>query len=458
MGKTRRDDRVQVEIEGMNERGEGIGRYRNQSVAIPLTIPGETVAARVVKTTGTMVLAHGVTLLEASADRVLPRCAHFGLHGCGLCQWQHVDGAVQALIKQDMLTELLEREGITNPPVRAIIAAPHAWGYNHHMTFTVADRATHAPVRADAPIPEPDVTAEQDPDAARDGDDDDAPLPVPPDDHYLGYPSLGDDNRILPIEVCHILHPDLLALYPQLDLDLTNIRRVRMQIGSDGAAMLVLTLLSDQAPLVTTDQRLSVNAILPDNEPINLIGESHSRIVVKGHEFRATAGSFFRANIAQIPALVDAVIELLDPQPHQTVLDLYAGVGVFSAFIAPRAALVMLVESYPPAVTDADHNLRDIGNIDVIEGGVDVVLEALDERCDAAVIDPPTRGVSDGAIQALAALGVKRIVYVASDVGQMARDAKKLRKAGYRLETIQPIDTNPQTVQLDAVALFTRAD
>ncbi len=427
-------DSFQVEIEAMGAGGVGVGRHGRRTVYLPFTIPGETVIARALETADTFIRAEGITLVDSSADRVAPRCPHFGIGRCGKCQWQHIDYPAQVLIKQDVFTEELERGGLKNPPVRPIIASPKAWGYNHHMIFTVGGDRT--------PIP-------------NGVDEDGEPVFLPNPSLFLGFPSL-DDGGLIPITECQILHPDLLDLYEQLDLDLTGLRRVKMQIGSDGATMLILTALESTAPQVETELRVSVNLILPDNEPMNLIGESHTRFKVHGHEFRVTAGSFFRANVDQVPALVDTVLNLLEPHHEDAVLDLYAGVGVFSAFIAPHVDLVSMVESYPPAVTDADKNLERFGNVDVFEGGVDSVLNALDEQYTAAVIDPPAQGISPDALSALTELGVERAVLIVDDARALAKEVKKFERAGYALRAIQPIDLAPQTWYVDAVALFTR--
>src|SRR5690606_19272244 len=160
----------------------------------------------------------------------------------------------------------------------------------------------------------------------------------------------------------------------------------------------------DAAPELEADLPASVNLLLPDNEPVNLIGDSHSFYQIGTRAFRVTAGGYFRANVTQIARLAGAVEALLDLPSQAAVLDLYAGVGGFSASLAPRARQVTLVESYPPAVTDADDNLSDFDHIDVIEGGVEAVLPALEDRYDAAVIDAPSQGMSATALDALTAL------------------------------------------------------
>jgi 23S rRNA (uracil1939-C5)-methyltransferase len=189
---------------------------------------------------------------------------------------------------------------------------------------------------------------------------------------------------------------------------------------------------------------------------MNLIGDSHLRYTIGGRTLRVTAGSFFRANVSQLENLVKVVLDMLSLTGKEAVLDLYAGVGLFSAFIAPHASLVTLVESYPPAVTDADENLQDFDNIDVMEGSVEEFFDELDERYDVALLDPPGSGLSVDVIDALGESAIPRLVYVSSDAATLARDAKRLAKHGYSLELAQPIDLAPQTSYIDTVTLFVR--
>jgi 23S rRNA (uracil1939-C5)-methyltransferase len=407
---------IELSIESMAHGGSGVGRWRDRAVFVPYTIPGERVTARIVEEAERRTIAEGVTLLDASADRVYPVCPHFGQGKCGRCHWQHMNYQAQLLIKQDVLADQLSRLGrLSDRQIAAALhptlPSPDEWYYNYHMTLTVTE------------------------------------------DQKLGFPS-ADGKGIYPIRECHILHPDLLALYQeQMDIDLTGIRRVRLQMGSDGERMIILTATEDDAPELEVDFPASVNLILPSNEPMNLIGDSHSRYAINGRTFRVTAGSFIRPNYSQMTNLVATVEALLDLRAGQAALDLYAGVGVFSAFMAARAGLVTLVESYPPAVTDADDNLADLDNVDVIEGGVEAVLPSLEDRYSAAVIDPP-QGLGREAFEALMALEIPRLVYVSDDPAVLAKDAKHLARSGYRLSVAQPIDLSPQTYYVDTVALF----
>lgn len=415
-------DLIEVELTSMAHGGSALGRVDKRTIFIPYTIPGERVSARILQDKGRIAFAEGVQLIEASNDRVFPRCPHFGPARCGRCHWQHIAYGAQVALKQDVLADQLSRVGgfddiTVDAVLRPILPSPIEWGYNHHMTL------------------ERSAVAGQ-----------------------FGFHA-ADDAGVFVFDECHLLHPDLLALYHSLDMeaDFVGIRKITLQIGSDGDTMLILAVDSeDDAPELAVDMPTSVNLLLPDNEPVNLVGESHSRYVVGGRRFRVTAGSSFRPNIAALETLTRVVYDALHLQPEHAVLDLYGGVGLFSAFVAAQARLVTLIESYPPAVTDADTNLDEFENVDLIEGSVEDVLPSLDDQYDAVIVDPPSSGLSLEAVDALAARAVPRLIYVSSDPATLARDSARLVKHGYRLTMVQPLDLSPQTYYIDTVAAFER--
>jgi tRNA/tmRNA/rRNA uracil-C5-methylase (TrmA/RlmC/RlmD family) len=318
------------------------------------------------------------------------------------------------LLKQDVLADQLARiGGFEDADVRATIPSAAQWGYNYHMTM------------------------------------------LPTADGGFGFPG-ADEGAVIAADECHIMHPDLFDLYERIDLETGGLTRLKLQLGSDGEHMLIFSVEDEEdAPELSADLKTSVNLLLPDNEPVNLIGESHSRYTIGGRTFRVTAGSDFRAHVGQLETLASLVRDALGLTGGESVLDLYGGVGFFTAFIAPAAGLVTLVESFPPAATDADENLSDLDNVDIIEGTVEDVLPELDEDYSAAILDPPSEGLSVEMMDALGDIRIPRLVYVSGDPATLARDAKRLAKHGYTLGAVQPIDLNPQTYYIDAVATFT---
>lgn len=415
--KPQENSTITLTLTAMAHGGQALGREGGRTVFVPYSIPGETVTAQIVQDKGRVAFARGVALVEASADRVFPICDHFGPGRCWGCQWQHIDSSVQPLIKQDVLADQLARVGgFEDADVRDIVPAPQPWGYAHAMTF------------------------------------------YPLAQGGFGLPTA--DGDLTPVEMCHILHPALLDLYQRVTLEQDAVRAITLRLGSQpDDLMLILHVDNEEdVPELSADLAASVNLLLPDDEPLNLIGASHTSVRVQAHDFRITAGTAVRPNLAALPALVDRVVQAL-ALDGGSVLDLYGGFGLFSAFIAPHAAVVTLVEAYPPAATDAEANLTAFDNVDIIEAEAADVLDQLDQaetRYAAALLDCPAAGLDLDVIDALGAGDIGRLVLIGADAAVLARDLKRLAAKGYQPGPVWPFDLHPQTYQVDAVAVLTR--
>ncbi len=406
----------ELELTAMAHGGSAIGRHEGRAIFVPYALPGERITARIVQDKGRFAYAEGLTLLEPAESRIYPRCPHFGPKRCGGCHWQHMDYTAQLAFKRQIVIDQLTRIGkIETPLVHPTLASPQEWEYRSHITLHVSP------------------------------------------DGRLGFVGT-DDQTILPIDECHIMRPELLDLFESFQIDLEtnpNLDRVRFQVGSDPEDRLIaLSTRDDELPFIELEVPASVSFLSADEFPEALIGVGNVHYTVHQKTFRVTAGSFFQVNLPQAAALVELALARLDLKGHERVLDLYSGVGLFTAFLAERASLVTAVESFEPAVDDADHNLTPYDNVDLVEGPVEEVLESLDERFDAAIVDPPRSGMEGVALDGLVACAPSRIVYVSCDPATLARDAKRLSVHGYNLIEVQPVDMFPQTYHIESVALF----
>jgi 23S rRNA (uracil1939-C5)-methyltransferase len=190
-------------------------------------------------------------------------------------------------------------------------------------------------------------------------------------------------------------------------------------------------------------------------EPI--IGPPHIHEDVAGVRFRITGPAFFQVNTAGAAALVGLVAEALRPEPGDVVLDAFAGVGLFSVFLAQSGARVVAVESNGIAAADLRHNLGEAGvsNGEVVRSRFEEA--ALPGRWDLAVCDPPRRGLGASGVASVASGSPRRIAYVSCDPASLARDSRFLDEIGYRLVWVRPVDLFPQTFHVEAVAVFDRA-
>ena len=188
-------------------------------------------------------------------------------------------------------------------------------------------------------------------------------------------------------------------------------------------------------------------------DPVNAVmgGVGSTGAVLRRH-----AASFFQANRYLISELVGTVCQRVSPGP---VIDLYAGVGLFSVSLAARGESgVTAVERDRLAVTDLRRNTRPFGTrVGVVGASVESYLSQRTDRIIGTVVaDPPRAGLARGLIERLVDLHARTIVYVSCDPATFARDLRRFREAGYDASDIQAFDQFPNTAHIELVATLRR--
>jgi tRNA/tmRNA/rRNA uracil-C5-methylase (TrmA/RlmC/RlmD family) len=188
---------------------------------------------------------------------------------------------------------------------------------------------------------------------------------------------------------------------------------------------------------------------------------------VDGREytFRVAADGFWQVHREAPSVLTGAVLAGLGDVDGATVLDLYAGAGLFTLPLADAVGPtgeVVSVEGDARAVADARRNSHDRSNIELHHGEVARVLAGTIDadsdviHADAVVLDPPRSGAGRKVIASIAELRPERIVYVACDPAALARDVSYLAEAGYALRGLRAFDLFPMTHHVECVAVFER--
>jgi tRNA/tmRNA/rRNA uracil-C5-methylase (TrmA/RlmC/RlmD family) len=171
---------------------------------------------------------------------------------------------------------------------------------------------------------------------------------------------------------------------------------------------------------------------------------------------RRRAESFFQGNRYLLAPLVTAVIDAVPDSGE--VLDLYAGVGLFSVPLAAAGHLeVTAVEGDRASGADLRENARQLEpRLKVEVSAVEAYLASRRRGPAAVIVDPPRTGMSAEAVQHLTRLASPRLVYVSCDPPTLARDTRRLLDAGYRLLSLRAFDLFPNTPHVESLAVFER--
>jgi tRNA/tmRNA/rRNA uracil-C5-methylase (TrmA/RlmC/RlmD family) len=179
---------------------------------------------------------------------------------------------------------------------------------------------------------------------------------------------------------------------------------------------------------------------------------------VHDRAFSVPAGGFWQVHPGAPTVLVDTVLAFLDPAAGESVLDLYAGVGLFAAFLADavgEGARVVAVEGDREACRHAQRNLG--RSVEVATGAVDRVLAtAYDEPFDLVVLDPPREGAKRAVVEQVVDRAPRAVAYVACDPAALARDVAIFAEHGYALRELRAFDLFPMTHHVECIALLER--
>ncbi len=412
---------VEIEFTAFAYGGDALGRDQNGRVVfVPFAIPGERARIEILEERKRWARGRIVKLLKSSPDRVEPRCRHYG--ECGGCHYQHLSYTRQLDVKADLVRGQLQRlAGCTNPPVEPTIPSPSPWNSRNQLQFSLTPEGQLGFVRRSA---------------RRAADAGDSP------------------RDVLPIAECHLPEGILGDLWPRLELgSIPTLERVAVRADTAGDTLLILHASGPPEVELETDQPGSVLWQWPGGIEV-LAGSAHLQIEVHGYTFRVTGSAFFQVHTPLAGALVDLVLDGLKPQPGSVVFDLYAGVGLFSRFLAEAGARIVAVESDPWACEDYLVNLEPFEQVELYQAKVEQALPEIAEHPSTVLVDPPRTGLAPQVLEQLVQRTPGRLVYVSCDPATLARDTKRLLAAGYELKRVAPVDLFPQTYHIETVSTF----
>ena len=430
--------------------GQGIAHIEGCAVFIPNAIAGERVRVRIEKAQKTWAAGKITEILEKSPHRVNRECPVAKL--CGGCDFWHMDYEEETRLKAERVKTCLNRMAGEQMEELPILAAPTCFGYRNKAQYPVAQKKGRA---------------------------------------YAGFFRAGthqvvenDRCRILPEEtdavkaaVMDYVNQYRVAAYDEVSHK-GLLRHIYVRRGAVSGEILVCLVINGEkiprpeelirrlekipgfATLVLSINTKKGNAVLGDKF-ITLSGKGYIEDTLCGLTFRLSPRSFYQVNHHQAQRLYQAAIDLAGITKEDLVLDLYCGVGTITLAMASAAGRVIGVEVIPQAVEDAKDNARRNGieNAEFLcadAGAAALELEKQGIRPDVVVVDPPRKGLSADAIEAMHRMNPRRIVYVSCDPATLARDVALLKQRGYRLQTAMAADLFPRCAHVETVALLGR--
>lgn len=419
---------MDVLINRLGARGDGIADTAHGPVYVPFTLPEETVSVRIGKSRGAGRSAALRDVLNPSADRQSASCRHFGPgeNVCGGCVAQHVAPPAYARWKRDAVIAALSRHRI-DTEVLPLVTVPPASRRRVRLAFRNLAGGFE-----------------------------------------LGFRG-GRSDRIVDIAECPVAMPEIVALIPRLrDFLAGRVDRGEVAVTHtrDGADVVVFSRrepdlkLRMDAPSFCGDADIarlawSTGGVSLDAEPPEpVIILKNPRVAFGGTMVNLPSDSFLQPTVRGEMVLRRFVFDAVGSKAN--VADLYAGCGAFALPLAEAGKIVTAFEGIV-AQTAAIRNASE---------GLAIAVETRDlarqplrveelAAYDAVVLDPPRAGAAAQTLF-LAAGEVPRIVYVSCNPATFARDARVLMDGGYALDAVQPVDQFLWSSHVELASVFRR--
>ncbi len=432
-----------VSIVDLSLDGRGVARWpeghanAGKAVFVSGALPGETVSVQQTARSRHFDEAKTLEVIEASPDRVEPRCPHFGT--CGGCVLQHFAEERQIESKQRVLLENLQRIGHVSPQSVLPPLRGDSWGYRRKGRFSVRR------------VEKKDKT-------------------------LVGFREQ-DPRFVADIGECHVVVPQLGFKVAALGalVDGLDARRDIPQIefiAGDAQIALVFRHLqplsdADKAKLAAFAEAEGFSIFLQPGgiDSVHpLTGDAPQlsfRLPQWDIELMFRPLDFIQVNAKLNEAMIARALELLDVQPGERVLDLFCGLGNFTLPMARAAGdgEVVGVEGDAGLVQRARANAAHNGLGNATFHAADLVQDLaaqpwLKAGFDKLLLDPARSGAIE-VLKQLPLKGLKRIVYVSCHPGSLARDAGFLvNDAGWTLREAGVMDMFPHTAHVESIAVF----
>lgn len=448
-----KNDIIELAFTGATAQGAALGRHEGMAVFVPLGAPGDRALVRIVKAEKNFCYGRLEQVLEPAPCRTEPDCPYFAQ--CGGCCFRHISYEEELRLKQQRVTDALERiGGFRGLPVEPILGAEGRQGYRNKALLPLG--------------------------RGKDGR------------LAMGFYAV-NSHRIIDCEACRLHPPEFNALmgafrawaeksgetvYDEAAHQGT-LRRLYLRKGANTGEVMACVVINGDglrdekalvealrsavpglATVVLNINREKTNVAL-GQELRTLFGPGYIQDTLCGLTFRISPLSFYQVNAAQAQRLYEKAAEFASPVPGDALLDLYCGTGTIGLSMASRAGSLIGVEVIPQAVENARENARRNGIknarflcADASKAASQLAKEGT--RPQVIVLDPPRKGCSPSLVRTAAAMAPRRIVYVSCDPATLARDLKLFAELGYPPQKAAPVDMFPGTSHVETVVLLSK--
>jgi 23S rRNA (uracil1939-C5)-methyltransferase len=434
----------ELRIEKFTLGGQGIGYIDGKVCFVDRVIPGELVQAEIVTDKKDYSVANALNVIEPSPHRITPICPVY--NRCGGCQLQHVRYEHQVELKKAMFSDALKHIGKFEADIDSF-THDDPWHYRSRIQIPVQYRnalqigyyqpRTHKVINHEScPLHDPLINETEK--IVRQSIIDSG-ITIYDESSATGdlrHLIIKTGARTRQVFITFVTRETMVpvTLYKQLDKKIPGLAGVTHNINPG-----------------------RTNRISGDRENL-LLGKAYYEEKIGNMVLCISSLSFFQVNTPVFHLILETIKKNIRLTGTETVLDLYAGMGVIGFYCSRNAKQVIGIEENPAAVQDGRTNAQanNIDNMSFLESTVEAGINKI-EAADIVLLDPPRKGVAEPVLEKIAELGVSTVVYLSCNPATFARDSQQLMIRNFRITSMYLFDMFPQTYHIESLAFFQKA-
>jgi 23S rRNA (uracil-5-)-methyltransferase RumA len=446
-------DHTNGTIQALDDDGKGVLQVGEKQIHIPFVLPGDIVEAMPIKRQQGTLYGRMEAITKPSPDRITPPCPHVG--SCGGCPLQALGYDAQKKWKRQFVVDAFTEQKLE-------IAIPEVMGET--SLFHHRNRMDYV------------IGVDKQPNA-------NGKFVSIPDSLVIGLKENGRWWKTVDLSTCLMLSPESVEVMRRTKQWLTNhnlrgwdarthegdARYLVIREGKNTGERMVIIVTGDitlpdpadfvrtLGPLATTVYH-AVNATITDLS----IGQTYTLLsgaavlseTINGITYHISPTAFFQTNTEGATLLAEIVRGFVQKGKHETILDLYCGVGFFALQLAKEATRVLGIEIDPSAIVSAQENAQrnKCANVEFRSEKAEQ-LSWETESPDLVIVDPPRAGLHPEVVKLLLQKLPNRIIYVSCNYRSLAKELPQFLTK-YALTNIQLLDMFPHTPHVETVILL----
>ena len=448
-----KDQEVLITIKRLGINGEGIGYYKRKAVFVTGVIPPEEVVVKITEVTERYAKGDVVRIKVKAAKRVKPFCKHFGT--CGGCQTMHIDYEEQLSLKEEMLSQTIDRySGLDVSKIKfkemVGMTSPEHYRYKSQMpvrntkngiTTGLFEINTNnlIPI-VDCPIHSDNINFVN------------RKVMELCDEYAVNAFDTQTMRGLLRyIVVREANHTGEI----QVTLVITSFNKVLHDVAKE-----IIKIPNVVSVGISKNRELTNVQIFGDEEVEILAGKNTIAEGIGNIVYDLKPKAFFQLNPAQASKMYQYIKQNIDFSKEPVIIDAYCGAGAITMFLAPGAKRIIGIDMLKESIYSALHNrkVNKFTNVDFVHDEVKNALPRVYKKGikpDVLVIDPPRSGIDYETLNLLTQKVIDKIIYVSCNPSTLAKNLKVL-SSKYNVESIKPFDMFPQTSHIESVTILTK--